>query len=107
MTTFAYAARDALGGIAEGVLEVASKDEALARLRREGLSVLELEEESAGMDLMPRRVRQADVIFVTNQLSVMVDTGITLSVALDTIAQQEANPTLKRVLLDLKSAVES
>jgi type IV pilus assembly protein PilC len=37
----------------------------------------------------------------------MVETGITLSAAIDTIAQQEANPALKRVLLDLKSAVES
>src|SRR5438105_3401157 len=107
MTAFMYSARDALGGITEGLLEVASRDEAMAKLRREGLSILELEEESAGMDLLPRRIRQADIIFATNQLAVMVETGITLSTALGTIADQEANPGLKRVLLDLKSAVES
>jgi type IV pilus assembly protein PilC len=37
----------------------------------------------------------------------MVDTGITLSAALGSIADQEGNPGLKRVLLDLKNAVES
>jgi type IV pilus assembly protein PilC len=36
----------------------------------------------------------------------MVDTGITLSAALDNIIQQEQNPSLKAVLADLKSAVE-
>ena len=37
----------------------------------------------------------------------MVDTGITLSTALDSIAEQEANPALKAVLIDLKSRVEA
>ncbi|HMC11673.1 MAG TPA: type II secretion system F family protein [Pirellulaceae bacterium] len=107
MQTFAYQAHDPLGELVEGTLEVSSRDEALARLKREGLAVVELEEESAGFDLMPSRIRQADVIFTTSQLAVMVDTGITLSAALSSIAQQETNPALRRVLLDLKSGVES
>jgi type IV pilus assembly protein PilC len=107
MMTFTYQARDPLGELIEGTLDVANRDEAVARLKREGLAVLELEEEGAGLDLMPRRIRQADIIFATSQLAVMVDTGITLSAALGSIADQEANPALKRVLLDLKIAVES
>jgi type IV pilus assembly protein PilC len=107
MLTFAYQAQDALGEILEGTLEVSSREEALAKLKREGLAVLELDESAPAMELMPRRIRQADIIFTTSQLAVMVDTGITLSTAIDTIAQQEANPALKRVLLELKSAVES
>jgi type IV pilus assembly protein PilC len=107
MQTFAYQAQDALGELVEGTLEVTSRDEALARLKRDGLAVLELEEEVPGLDLMPSRIRQSDIIFATSQLAVMVDTGITLSTALESIATQEANPALKRVLLDLKSSVES
>jgi type IV pilus assembly protein PilC len=107
MPGFAYQARDVLGETIEGTLEVSSRDEALARLKREGLAVLELEEEGAGLELMPRRIRQAEIIFTTNQLAVMVDTGITLSSALGSIADQETNPPLKRLLLDLKVAVES
>src|SRR5207244_2517236 len=91
----------------EGMIECSSVAEAWSKLKRDGLAVLELEEEAGGIELMPRRVRQADVIFTTSQLAVMVDTGITLSAALDTIAQQETNPAWRRVLLDLKSAVES
>src|SRR5438105_14559792 len=107
MLTYAYQAHDPLGELVEGTLDVTSREEALSRLKREGLSVLELQEETAGFDLMPRRVRQADIIFATNQLAVMVDTGITLSHALASIADQEANPALRKVLLDLKNAVES
>ena len=95
--TFAYQANDPLGELVEGTLEVGSREEAMARLKRDGLAVLELEEEAPGFDLMPRRIRQADIIFATSQLAVMVDTGITLSAALDSISQQEANPALKAV----------
>ena len=42
--------------------------------------------------LFPRRIRKYDLIYVTNQLAIMVDTGITLSVALGSIMQQEQNP---------------
>src|SRR4051812_13135825 len=107
MLTFAYQAHDPLGEMIEGTLEVGSREEALARLKRDGLNVLELEEQAAGFDLMPRGIRQAEVIFVTNQLAVMVDTGITLSHALGSISEQEANPALRKMLLDLKQSVEA
>ena len=107
MQTFIYQARNPLGAILDGTLEVASREEALARLKRDGLSVIELNEEAAGGELLPRRVRQTDIIYVTSQLAVMVETGITLSTALDSISQQETNPALKNLLLDLRAHVES
>ena len=107
MLTFSYQARDPLGHVLEGTLEVSSRDEALARLKRDGLAVIALDEESVGFDLLPRRIGQSDIIYAMSQLAVMVDTGITLSTALDSISQQEANPALKQVLIELKSFVES
>jgi type IV pilus assembly protein PilC len=57
--------------------------------------------------LFPRRIRKYDLIYVTNQLAIMVDTGITISTALGSILQQEQNPSLRKVLSDLKSGVEA
>src|SRR6478736_4799491 len=57
--------------------------------------------------LFPRRIRKYDLIYVTNQLAIMVDTGITISVALGSIMQQEQNPTMRKVLSELKRSVES
>ena len=48
-----------------------------------------------------------DVIYTTNQLAVLVDTGINLSTALSGIIEEEENPALRRVLEDLRSGVES
>src|SRR5262245_1740535 len=107
MQTFAYQARSPLGQMLEGTLEVASREEALARLKRDGLAVIELTEESAGLELLPRRIRRSDIIYMTSQLAVMVETGIPLSTALYSVAQQEANPSLKAVLLDLRAHVEA
>jgi type IV pilus assembly protein PilC len=107
MTTFAYQARDPLGQIASGTLDVESRDDAVSRLKRDGYQVVELEEEESGLTLLPRRIKQTDIIYATSQLAVMVDTGITLSAALASIAEHEQNPTLKEVLLDLRTRVES
>lgn len=106
-TTFAYQARDPLGHMTSGTIEVESRDDAVSRLKRDGLQVVELEEESSSISLLPRRVRPVEIIYATSQLAVMVDTGITLSVALESIAQHEQNPTLKDILLDMRSRVES
>lgn len=104
--TFEYVARDPLGGTQDGTLEASSREDAIQKLRREGLQVVELEEETDAGSLFAPRVKKNDIVYVTGQLAVMADTGITLSVALDSIARQETNPTLKAVLLDLKKQVE-
>ena len=61
---------------------------------------------AAGTGLFARRVSLQDIIYTTSQLSIMVDTGISLSVALQAIIDQEQNPTLKRVLSEIKKSVE-
>jgi type IV pilus assembly protein PilC len=108
MMTFQYRVRDPLGNVHQGTIQATSSEEATQQLRRDGFQILELEEddgESAGA-LFGRRIRRSDVIYVTSQLAIMVDTGITLSNALDGIAQQEQNPSLREVLSELKQAVE-
>lgn len=107
MQTFTYQARDVLGKLIEGTLEVESRDEAISRLKRDGLQVVELEEDAGGLDLLPRRIGLGDIIFFTSQLAVMVDTGINVASALGGIAEQESNPALKTILLDLRSRVEA
>jgi type IV pilus assembly protein PilC len=106
MQSYTYSARDMLGKLIEGSLEVESRDEAMSRLKRDGLNVIELEEESGRIDLLPKGIRLSDIIFVTSQLAVMVDTGINVSAALGSIAEQESNSALKSVLTDLRNRVE-
>ena len=104
--TFQYRVRDSLGNEHSGAIDAVNRDEAVQQLRREGMQVIDLDEDS-GLTLLAPRVKRSDVIYLTNQLAIMVDTGITLSIALAGIAEQETNPTLRRILNDLKRTVES
>ena len=109
MMTYQYRARDPLGNVHSGTIEAPSPEDATQQLRRDGFQVLELEEEAGDAmgPLFGRRVTKRDVIYATSQLAIMVDTGITLSSALDGILQQEENPSLRKILGQLKDAVES
>jgi type IV pilus assembly protein PilC len=104
---FAYRARDPLGKMIDGVLEVGSREEAAQQLRRDGFQVLSLEDQDDVGPSVFSRVSRREIVYATAQLAVMVDTGITLSSALDGMIAQERNPKLKSVLSDIKRSVES
>ena len=106
-TTFSYRVRDPMGRTHEGSIEAVSSDDARQRLRRDGFHVLELKSAEELWNLFPSRISRQDLIYVTAQLAIMVDTGITLSAALSGIIEQETNSALRKVLQGLKDAVES
>jgi type IV pilus assembly protein PilC len=104
---FRYRVRDPLGRIFEGKINAASPDEARQRLRRDGFHVLELQSAERGWSWIPSRISRQSLIYMTAQLAVMVDTGITLSTALGGIIEQETNAAMRNVLQELKEAVEA
>jgi type IV pilus assembly protein PilC len=104
--SFQYRARDPLGNTHQGTLEATSLEDARQQLRRDGFQILDLDQSEDEEDLFPRRVSKNDIIYVTTQLAIMVDTGITLSVALNGIVEQESNPSLRKILTELKTSVE-
>ena len=53
------------------------------------------------------KVKRDEVIFFTTQLAVMVETGVTLSEALDAIADQLTEPVFKAIVTDLSEQVKA
>lgn len=53
------------------------------------------------------KVKRADLIMFTTELSVMLDSGVVLSDALDVIAEQAESETFKMIILDVAEAVKS
>jgi len=103
---FAYTARNASGEKQEGEINASSREDAIQQLQRDGLQITRLDFADSG-SLFPKRVTKSDIIYTTSQLAIMVDTGITLSAAIEGLCEQEENPTLRAVLQDLKDQVES
>ena len=52
------------------------------------------------------KVKRDEAIFFTTQLAVMVDTGVTISEALDAIADQAHHPTMQAIVGDLSAQVK-
>jgi type IV pilus assembly protein PilC len=104
---FQYSVRDPLGNQHQGTLEAATAEDAQQQLRSDGFYVLTLEEnEGEGLNLFARGVAKIEIIYATNQLAIMVETGITLSTALQSIVEQSENPTFRTMLADIKKRVE-
>jgi type IV pilus assembly protein PilC len=102
---FQYHVRDPMGNTHTGNIDAVSVEDATQLLRRDGFQVLEIEE-GGEEGLLSRRVSRNDLIYMTSQLAIMVETGITLSTALDGILDQEPNPIFRRMLRSLKEDVE-
>lgn len=114
MSTYTYTARDANGNLANGTMTAASVNEVTQLLRREGKyptsvqAADDLTNPSAGSGKKGGiKISRADVIQLSTQLSVMVETGVTLSEALECVAQQTEKPKVKELIDDVLRLVHS
>ncbi len=109
---FTYTARNTSGQNQTGELEAESREEAVVKLRQEGLYLLSLEEaESDSKDKLSvskkSRVSRKDIIYFTNQLAIMVDAGVPVSTALEGVSSQLENQTLRDILIQIQKSVEA
>src|SRR5215213_10057770 len=113
MPTYSFTARDANGNAHSGVVTAASVDEVTLTLRREGkypISVTSTEETAQQAKTAGRRgikIPRADVVQLSNQLAIMVETGVPLTEALECIGQQTEKPKVKALVEDVIRTVHS
>jgi type IV pilus assembly protein PilC len=105
MPTFSYTARTAQGERRTATLEAATRDEAIAQLRRLRLAVVSLEEVAARRTT--GRVAMRDIVVFTRQFSTMINAGLPIVQALDILAKQTQNPVLQAVTRQVVFDVES
>lgn len=107
MTTFAYTARDSSGRSVTGTLAAPSMGEVLQMLRAEGkypVSVRPADQDSKLAAFLPRggiKIPRADVIQLSTQLAIMLETGVTLSEAMESIAKQSEKLRVRDLMTDL------
>ncbi len=113
MATFAYTARDHAGLPATGTLVATSVADAANLLRADGkypTSIRPSSEtpqvEAAGFGPRGLRMSRKDLIQFAQQLAIMVDTGVTLSEALECIAAQADKPNVKGIVTDISQQVQ-
>ena len=105
MPKYTYYCKDSKGHGARGVVEAASRDEAIRQLRAERYTVVDLHEGGGDVDIERLKVRRAakqvkpeEVIAFSSQLAVMLETGVPLSDALRAFNESAKAGSLKEVM---------
>ena len=105
MINFNYKTVDNEGKRYEGVLEAEDISSAAARLREHGYHIVNLtikKDSILAMSVLKKKVTAKDLAQFCQQLSTMIDAGVSLLSSLEILQYQTDNPTLKSVLAKVK-----
>ncbi|MFH2123959.1 MAG: type II secretion system inner membrane protein GspF [Pseudomonadota bacterium] len=115
MPIYEYKAFDQKGKSKKGIIEADSEAGARSKLRAGGNYPVELKENlsqttkagrsSLGSSVIFERVKAMEIHIFTRQLATLLGAGIPLVSALSSLLAQTANPALKKVLAQIKDAV--
>src|SRR3954463_3389807 len=105
MPTYTYSARAINGELKNATIDAPSREEAVAQLRKQRLNVLKIDE--ATKKKKSGKVPMRDIVIFTRQFSTMINAGLPLVQALDILANQSENQSLKDVTKAVVFDVES
>jgi type IV pilus assembly protein PilC len=106
MPSFQFTAVDATGEQHEDVRDAESKEDLKQALAAEGLQVLTVSLDLPSVNILTPRVKQKDLLYITSQLAVMIETGINVTSALESVCEQVENARLRHALEQVRLGVE-
>jgi len=100
MGIFSYAIKDKEGKVIKGHVEADSKEKAIEYLHAQDAVILSLKEEKAKKTKLPKRgrVKVDELVIFSRQLTTLIESGIPIVGALETLHEQVQNIYFKRVL---------
>ncbi|MCH7556071.1 MAG: type II secretion system F family protein [Planctomycetes bacterium] len=111
MKSYKYVARDSKGIQKRGIAQAASSTDVISHLQEQGFTPISINEISAGASKSQRgnrykRIKSADLSALCWQLATMVEGGIPITVALDTIAEDAEHSNLEPILRSISEKVK-
>ncbi|MES2461359.1 MAG: type II secretion system F family protein [Armatimonadota bacterium] len=115
MPTYTYTARDIEGKAISGSLAGANEHLIREQLRRSNLFVTKLDQKGGTADgpavpsagFFTQKVKLYEMVVFSRQFSTLIQAGLVLTEALDALADQTRNPTLKNTIMEIKTEVTS
>lgn len=101
---YLWEGRDRSGRTMQGELRAPNTPTARLQLRRQGISVSTLKKKPSART---RRIGEKDLCMFTRQLATMLKAGVPLLQSFDIVARGHANPSVTRLLLDIRADVET
>ncbi len=108
MPSFAYTAKLSDGRTVNGIFESTTDKGVVEALHQKGLVVLEVKQAAVQKAHLSfaKRVSLDDLAIFSRQMATLVDAGIPIVGGLEAVAEQVENPLLRKVITDIKDAVE-
>jgi len=110
MPVFEYTARNLKGDLIKDQIDLPSKDDVVAHLRKNRLVVVQIREQPKALSLggmFKPGIKTRDIVIFTRQFATMINSGLPLVQALDILAQQTENKALAEVTRAVVYDVES
>ena len=102
--TFLWEGKDKAGKVVRGEMRAAGESMVNASLRRQGVAVSKVKKQKRGGG---GSVSEKDVALFTRQMATMMKAGVPLLQAFDIVGKGASNPAVARLLLDIKTEVET
>ena len=111
MKSYKYIARDSRGAQKKGLAQAASSTDVLGYLQGQGLTPIAVNEISSGTKKrrgikLCKSFKAADLSALCWQLTTMIEGGIPITIALDTIAEDSDNAHLEPILRNISEKVK-
>jgi type IV pilus assembly protein PilC len=109
MPMFEYTARNTTGQIQKGQLDVATKDDVSAYLRKNRLILVSVREapKQISLSMGGPRIKTRDIVIFTRQFATMINAGLPLVQSLNILATQTENKALREVTKSVVYDVEA
>lgn len=111
MPVYVWKGKNSAGEKRKGEIEAPDQAAALAQIKRLRIADLVIKEKPKDLfenvAFFKPKVTGKDVVIFTRQMSTMIDAGLPLVQCLEILEKQQANPTFKKVLGEIRMDVES
>jgi type IV pilus assembly protein PilC len=101
---YTWEGKDKSGKLVKGEMRASGENIVNATLRRQGIQNAKVKKSSSGSG---KKITDMDITFFTRQLATMMKAGVPLLQAFDIVAKGHSNPSVTRLLLEIKTEVET
>ena len=101
---YTWEGKDRAGKSVKGEMRASGENIVIATLRRQGIANPKVKKQSRGGG---KRITEQDITFFSRQLATMMKAGVPLLQSFDIVAKGHSNPSVTRLLLDIKTEVET
>jgi len=101
---YQWEGRDKAGRVVRGEMRAGGESVVAASLRRRGILATKIKKQTLPRG---RRISSKDLALFTRQLSTMLKAGVPLMQCFDIVGRGHSNPSMSRLLSDIRSDVET